>query len=140
MVRSPVSCVLRKGLCFSHHISVGSTPDFSQGLVKPELLNPKGRHSDSCLCLGGRCKSGAVCHLVCEFSKGSKSLSAFSFLLCLILSFLFALRWEGNPGFDSGSRFLWQAPSVPSLCMTGMVSRPCSTSPETRLPADQTCW
>ncbi|XP_068063475.1 ADP-ribosylation factor-binding protein GGA2 [Anomalospiza imberbis] len=34
-------------------------------LKKPELQNPKCRHSDSCLCLRGRCKSGAVCYLVC---------------------------------------------------------------------------
>lgn len=94
MVGTQILCALRKALCFSHCISVGSTPDFSQGLEKSELLNPKCRHSDSCLCLRGRYKS--VCHLVCEFAKGSKSLSAFSFLQFLIPSFLFALKWEGD--------------------------------------------
>lgn len=48
MVRSQILCALRKALCFTHHISAGSTPDFSRGLGKPELLNLKCRHSDPC--------------------------------------------------------------------------------------------
>lgn len=94
MVRSQILCMLRTALCFSHRISVGSTSDFSQGLVKPELLNPKYRHSDSRLCLRGRCKSGAVYHLVCEFAKEVKVCLHFPF--CYSLSHLSCSPSDGR--------------------------------------------